>query len=368
MVYSRAATMAVLGAWILWSVQTKPSPMAASGWDEVKRLQRPVCALKSLYEEPFCQPMASLAWEDGVYVSRDGLSLYTDYVQCDLFSFALSKPDMREVWRYQRGPSLGQDFFNPFNTGHPWIHGDVAVSTRTGRDEPFGPWHLTKMTGRVGNLGGVAAVGTIGKPGHYDFVAYTGDINSGVKIKLMRDVGQDLAGDEKGVMLPGNIKDKYHADNPHIERPGPSKPNHLVLFWDSDERPGMGQHDIFYSQSDDAGATWSGPFPVSSVNSPGEEEQPHLFHDAATWWLYLTATNPQDGKLGIFRYRQSVAGDWNSWVGRELVVGAGTAGGVGEPTLTKDGDLSFVVVTINNAHGTPTDKYDCDPWFMKRKR
>jgi len=368
MTYSVIAHMASILAISLIGCQAGPTPTPATGWDEIKKTQLPVCALKDEYEAPFRQPMSSLAWEDGVYVSRDGLALYSDYVQCDLFSFFLSKPDMREVWRYQRGPDLGQDFSNPFSTVHPWIHGDVVVSTRTGRDKPFGPWRLSKLSGKYGNLGGVVAIGTIGKPGSYDYVAYTGDLKNGVKIKLMRDVGQDLAGDEKGAMLPGNINDKFHADNPHIERPDPNQPNHLVLFWDSDDRPGLGQHDIFYSQSADAGTTWSGPFPVSSVNSPNDEEQPHLFQDRGTWYLYLTAANPKDGKLGIFRYRQSKTDDWNSWVDRELVVGAGTSAGVGEPTLTQDGDLSFVVVTVNYKHGTATDRYDCDPWFMKRKR
>ncbi|MDR3692625.1 MAG: hypothetical protein P4L46_24810 [Fimbriimonas sp.] len=368
MTHSLVPKLASLAAIATVGCQSGPTPAPASGWDEVKRAQVPVCALKDRYDAPFRQPMASLAWEDGVYVSRDGLALYSDYVQCDLFSFFLSKPDMREVWRYQRGPSLGQDLANPLNTGRPWIHGDIVVSTRSGPDKPFGPWRLSKLSGKYGNLGGVVTIGSPGKPGRYDYVAYTGDLKSGVKIKLLRNTGQELAGDDQGEMLPGNINDRYHADNPHIERPDPAKPNHLVLLFDSDDRPGLGQHDIFYSVSDDAGKTWSGPFPVASVNSKADEEQPHLFEDHGTWWLYLTSTNFQDGKLGIFRYRQARKDDWNDWVDRELVVGAGTAAAVGEPTLTADGDLSFVAISINTAHGTATDRYDCDPWFMKRKR
>lgn len=312
--------------------------------------------------------MASLAWEDGVYVSRDGLALYCDYMQCDLFRFFLDGAHIENFWMYQRGPSLGQDFKNPLGRPHPWIHGDVAMSTRKSKSDSFGPWRLSNLRGPVYDLGGGAAVRTAGKPGHYDYVVYTSDIKDGVKIKLMRDVGQELAGDANGVYLPPNINANYHADNPHLERPDPSRPRHLVLFWDSDERPGKGMHDVFYSVSEDEGETWSGPFPVTSVNSPADEEQPHLFEDHAQWWLYLTATNPQDHKLGIFRYRQSRRGDWDSWVDRELVVGAGTSAGVGEPTLTEDGDLSFVVVTMNLLGGTKTDRYDCDPWFLKHKR
>ena len=40
--------------------------------------------------------------------------------------------------------------------------------------------------------------------------------------------------------------------------------------------------------------------------------------------------------------------------------------GVGEPSLTSRGDLSFVVIT-GNPSGTAVDTYDADPWFMKRR-
>jgi hypothetical protein len=225
------------------------------------------------------------------------------------------------------------------------------------------------MKGRVYNLGGVVTVAKAGSPGLYDYVAYTSDIKNGVKIKIMRDVGQELDGDAKGEFVSANINDpRYHADNPHLERPDPAKPKSLVLFWDSDDRPGRGQHDIFFSRSEDAGHTWSDPLPVTTVNTPVDEEQPHLYNDHGQWWLYLTAANPLDHKLGIFRYRQTRTGDWDSWGDRELIVSAGSTAGVGEPTLTEDGDLSFVAVTVNTAGGTSTDRYDCDPWFMKRRK
>ena len=264
--------------------------------------------------------------------------------------------------------ALAPGFLNPLGKDFPWIHSDVAMSTRKSKPTRSGlgafrvARALLQSRGLCGNR-------CAGRPGHYDYIVYTSDVKDGVKIKMMKDVGQNLAGDAGGAYLPQNVDDpKYHEDNPHMERPDPAKPNHLVLFFDSDDRPGKGQHDIFYSESDDAGATWSGPFPVSSVNTALDEEQPHLFREKGQWWLYLTAVNESDHKLGIFRYRQARAGDWDSWVDRQLVVGAGTAAGVGEPTLTEDGDLSFVVVIDNAAGGTKTDRYDCDPWFMKRKR
>jgi len=344
-------------------------PASATGWAAAKAKQIPVCELPGLFDKPYCQPPSTLAWEDGVYVSRDGLTLYTDYVQCDLLSFFYAGADIAKVWMYKRGPSLGQNFSNPLGASYPWIHGDVAMSTRSSLKESFGPWRLSRLSGQFYNLGGFCAIDSPGRTGHYDFIAYTSDVKDGVKIRLMRDVGRDLAGDDRGAYLPANVDDpRYHEDNPHIERPDPTRPDHLVLFFDSDNMPGLGMHDVFYSETADGGKTWSGPFPVTSVNTPDDEEQPHLFRERGQWWLYLTAANQADRKLGIFRYRQTRPGDWNSWVDRELVVGAGTSASVGEPTLTKYGDLSFVAVTENKIGPTATDRYDCDPWFMARRR
>lgn len=46
---------------------------------------------------------------------------------------------------------------------------------------------------------------------------------------------------------------------------------------------------------------------------------------------------------------------------------AGTSVGVGEPSLTSAGDLSFVTITQNTQNPSATDKYDADPWFMRRR-
>jgi len=48
------------------------------------------------------------------------------------------------------------------------------------------------------------------------------------------------------------------------------------------------------------------------------------------------------------------------------VVSAGTALGVGEPSLSSRGGLSFVLV-VENPEGTATDRYDADPWFLPHR-
>ncbi len=142
-----------------------------------------------------------------------------------------------------------------------------------------------------------------------------------------------------------------------------------MLFFDSGDRPGAtGGLDLWYTTSPDNGTTWATPLPVTSLNTALDEHQPHLWRDFDdTWWLYFTATNTADSKLGIFRCQQTSAGDWNAWGTPVLVLGAGNTAGVGEPTLTTAGDLSFVVVYEDTVNGTPTNRFDADPWFMPRR-
>ncbi len=79
--------------------------------------------------------------------------------------------------------------------------------------------------------------------------------------------------------------------------------------------------------------------------------------------MYFTTIAP-DGKLGIYR---SLKGDsWDDWQPPELVLSSENAIGIGEPTLSSNGDLYFVVV-IENPNGTKYDKYDCDVWVVHKK-
>ena len=99
------------------------------------------------------------------------------------------------------------------------------------------------------------------------------------------------------------------------------------------------------------------PLNISSVNTANQEHQPHLYNDGTDWYLYFSATHT-DGKLAIFRAKQQMSGDWDSWGTKELVIGAGNSAGVGEPTLTSSGDISFVVV-YENPGGGEYDRLRC---------
>lgn len=337
-------------------------PASPASWEAAKAAQTPKNELPTLYGAPYRQPLASPAWEDGVYLTRDGLTLYTDYFPADVLKAVMDKATPVKTYLYRRGREIGQDFSNPIAQPFPWIHGDIAYATRASPTEPFSEWRLTERRDKFFNLGAPQGILNPQNPQRFDYFVYTSDAQSHTTIMLLRDTDRSLAGE--GNPLPANVDNpRYREDNPHLERGDPNNPRKLVLMFDSEDWPGKGQHDIWYTLSEDEGASWSDPKAVASINTENDEQQPHLYFDGAHWWLYYAATNPADHKLAIYRARQSKPDDWSTWLNKELVVSAGTALGVGEPTLTARGDLSFVAVT-QNPQGTATDQLDSDPWLM----
>lgn len=344
---------------------TPPPP--TSKWPAIRSQAAPQVVLTTVFGAPYPQPIANDGWEDGLFISRDGLHLYAMYAPCDLISFSLVDFDQRQAASFLRGPTLGMDLTtSPPGTGATtWLQSDVIHATRASASEPFSPWRLSSMATPIYGEGAVVAQGPSGG-GTWDLFAYTSSQRAPdyrLHICLRRGVPYDPT-DGGPAFLPAPVTTSATEDNPHIERMDAAN---LVLFFDSPDRPGgSGQRDLWFSTSADDGATWAVPAPVTSLNTAAEEMQPHLFRSSAgALWLYYAATNPADGRLGIYRASQSTAGDWNSWTGPELVVGAGNTLGVGEPTLTANGDISFVAV-IGDPNGTPTDGYDCDPWFLPR--
>ncbi len=157
-----------------------------------------------------------------------------------------------------------------------------------------------------------------------------------------------------------------HEDNPHIER---VENDRLVLFFERNLHPeNISLKDIWYSTSEDNTKTWSEPVNLAVINQYGSAEyehiQPHLYfdHSINNWYLYF-ATQHTDGKLDIFR--SSRGKSWADWGTPELVISAGNTLGVGEPTLTANGDLYFVVVYQREGDEDTYDGFDADPWYVK---
>lgn len=339
-------------------------PVVLTGWDAVRAAARPLVVLTSEFATPHVQPIAVDGWEDGICISRDGLHLYAVYAPADLLSYVLGGADAAHAADYLRGPTLGMDLTtNPPLLSFPtWLHANIVQASRTAVDQPFSAWRLAAMQRPTWSEGAPFVTGDTGS-GWDLFVHTTNEHDPDYKahICLARNAAKDPAA--LGTLLPAPVTTNTTEDNPHIER---LDSTHLVLFFDSDDRPGgVGLHDLWLTTSADDGVTWAVPSSAISLNSTGDEEQPHLYHDGAgTWWMYFTASNPDDHqKLAIYRAQQTTVNDWTTWGTRELVVSAGNTAGVGEPTLTAVGDLSFVVVMEDTVHGTPTNRFDADPWF-----
>jgi hypothetical protein len=342
-------------------------PPVVSHWPALRAAIHPQVALTSEFGTPMVQPLAGDGWEDGVAITRDGLQLYALYVPGDLLSFTLAGAPQPQTSAYLRGPRLGIDL-NTMPSGvtgtPPWLHGNLVHAVRASTAASFTAWQLTAMARPVWSEGAPLAQSPIS--GGWDLFAFTTNQHAPdykAHICLARSVAADPALSETAIttsLLPAPVTTSTSEDNPHVERLDAS---HLVLFFDSDDRAGtLGARDIWYSTSADDGSSWTTPAQIS-FDDATDQQQPHLWQDGAgTWWLYHSATNPADSKLAIFRAHQTTAGDWQHWDTPQLVIGAGNAEGIGEPTLTTAGDLSFVVITRDPA-GTATNRYDADPWF-----
>jgi hypothetical protein len=344
------------------------STAGASGWAAAKAKQAPVNELPGEFTTPYPQPLSTLAWEDGIYISRDGLNLYATYIPMDLLKAVLDGVSPTQFYLYRRGPTLaGQVFPTNISPPNPWLHADVAIAQRSATNVPFTSWCLSNLHMATGyDLGAFQGDLNTAHTG-YDRVVYTDDslAPGGPKIALLQNVG--LSPSPPGMALPSPLNTAgTEFDNPHIELVG----GVLVLFFDSQDLQGVtgGKH-VFYSTSVDNGVSWSSPTQATTVNDTtitnlgGPAQQPHLYSDGSVWWLYFGAANPADFKQAIYRAPQGTSGDWNSWGAPTLVVSAGTTMGVGEPTVTSHGDLSFVVI-YQNGSGTAVDTYDADPWYL----
>lgn len=342
---------------------------APNTWDETKQSASLDLFLTSEFNEPHPLSIATMGWEDGLNISRNGLYLYATYIPIDFLSFVLNGDSVENLQKYNRGPHYDMDFVtNPTGESYPWYHSDIIYSTRASVEEDFSPWMVSDMKRSSFSEGAPNAV--FSDSNTIDILAFTSneEYTAQNNIKVIQGTTSNPSGIGSFITTTdlsgtGTINTNYIEDNPHIERLDSS---HLVLFFDSEDRPGgVGGHDIWYAESWDNGISWTTPLNVTSINTLDKEHQPHLYHDGSDWWLYYSAYHT-DGKLAIYRSLQGVAGDWNSWGVPDIVVGSGNTGGVGEPTLSSSGELCFIVV-YENTNGTTYDKYDGDPWCARGK-
>lgn len=340
----------------------------AQNWSTIKANVSPVIEISNEYDSIYRQSLATTGWEDGVHVSDDGLNLYCTYAPIDLLSFAIKGglPNNFSTTYMRNAPTFGMDLTtNPINAAE-WLHSDVLFAHRNSVKDPFSTWQLSDMARTFYSEGAPTPVFKTNDAQTVEFMLFTSNdnANNNTDIWVIKNTLENPSG--VGVPFSATINSIYTEDNPNLVRIDDKK---LVLFFDSDNRPGgLGDIDIWFSESTDNGVSWSVPINVSSVNTTKKEHQPFLYQDLVSkkWFLYYSAVHT-DGKLAIYRRPQTNANNWNSWGNPELVISAGNSAGIGEPTLTRNGDISFVVVYEDPAKNSDYDHFDSDPWFLRKK-
>lgn len=116
-------------------------------WFDIKQSVSPIIEITSEFDSIYPQPLATVGWEDGLHISKDGLKLYCTYVPIDFLSFVLNG-DLPNDFRkdYLRGaPDFGMDLItNPIGASE-WLHSDILYASRNSLLEPFTNWTLSNM-------------------------------------------------------------------------------------------------------------------------------------------------------------------------------------------------------------------------------
>lgn len=332
-------------------------------WPAIKANAQFVVADTS-YATPYIQALNVPGWEDGLFISEDGLNLYSTYLPLDALSwyFAFAQnPACFNFDPYYRPPLLGID-----TVTNPWacpnyINSDIIIGQRTNAGLNFNPWTSSNLRSPVTFDG--AADGVLLNKDSFDVFVFTKDLGGAQHedIYFMRNVPVNP---NSSTAIP-IMSTASQEDNPNIDRVNDST---LVLFFDRDRY-------IYYSTSTDNGNTWAAPVQVTQVlnDQAPYDVQPNLWFDGTDWWIFFCA-NDINGIRSIYKSKQQIPGNWDSWGAKQMVIQSGVVNGgygavyaVGEPTLTKWGDLSFVAIYGDAASADTTDRYDCDPWLLPKK-
>ncbi len=339
-------------------------------WDSVKATVSPVVApaLVNDFETPFKQPLSAYGWEDGIHISRDGLNLYALYYPGDLYSWTvfflnnyatLPICDVLGTTEYIRpyADTYGMDMVTNGLGCDNFINIDILYAERANVNDPFLQWQLSGIARPGAPEGGPYPLQSQTVPGHLDIFIFTATSD----IWMIRNTTNNPTGIASAVRLPSPVNpvtDEFSADNPHLERLAGDT---LLLVYE--KYTDLGQRDFVYSYSYDNGDTWTFPVAMTTVSPTlGHIEHPHLYKNPqGEWYMYFSID------CEIYRAKQSIAGNWDSWQNIELVIGKGNSPCIGEPSLTENGDISFAVAYANYANNDTTDTFDIDPWFLPRK-
>ncbi len=334
-------------------------------WDSIKANTAPIVApaFAANFATPYRLPISAYGWEDGLQISADGLNLYTLYAPADLLSWftyintniALPLCETFGNTEFIRpyAETYGMDMaFNFFGCDSA-INLDILYAHRDNINDEFENWILSDIA-RPGTIeGGPFPVQSTTNANNVDHFLFTGPGD----IWMINATTANPSNIASAVLLPAPINStagEFIADNPVMRRFNDS--DTLLLVY---EKYVIGsERDFMYALSFDDGETWQDPTLMSSITAAtGNIEHPQIHTNAAGTWLYYSRN------YDIYRMKQSIPNNWDSWVDEELIISKGNAVAIGEPSIAKNGDIAFVLMYENTEN--LDDRFDIDPWYMR---
>ncbi len=234
---------------------------------------------------------------------------------------------------------------------------DILYAHRNSLLDSFSNWQLSGISRPGAFEGGPATLFSETDSSHLDIFMMTGDGD----IWMIKKTSRNPSGLSSAIRLPSPINPvskEFIADNAFMER---IHSDSIILIYE--KYVDAAARVFMYTFTSDTGNTWSAPAAITTINNTiGHIEHPCLYKDAADqWWLYFSIDYNY-----IVRSKQTMKGNWNSWGPYEKIISKGNAISMGEPTVTRNGDISFSLAYKNTVINDSTDVYDLDPWYLPR--
>lgn len=323
---------------------SEDDPAAVAAWNTLKQRAFAEIQVTEGWGTPELVPGAvnSIGWEDSAFISADGKTLSFFYLRGDLLHY-------NEMLNYHapvKEGGLGGDptLFRRYHRGPS--RGVTPVYTADS-------FHATQTDGKFCNLTKFA----YSKDGWNEWglmQAANGDWYYVSHETAKKGFDPDLYRNGAPLPIPG--RNGHKEDNPHflITTYGQE------LFFDSlDDRGGLWVTRF-------ANGRWSNPMALASPLDSKTNNQPFLTADGALYFTsaWNVATKSWE-PVGIWKSQRLGENAWSQ--PSRVLWPTQTSGprvwGVGEPTLTADGQwLYFVVVFVNER-----DQFDCDVGRVARK-
>lgn len=367
------------------SIEEKPN------WPKVKcEATIHVLGINEFYSTPFRLDHNLPGTEDSPHITKDGLRLYcmympTDQLALDIYVFATQDGAAYCNWdRWRRGQVGLLDFQVP-PCPNPqvdsFLHSDIIYAERTSVKHSFGPW---KRTG-IANTSKAEVAPFPVQGNSMDglerlYFNVDDSPNNNNNIYYLENCSFDLSSNLPRV--PSTLNEPNASlDNPYFTKvfDDATETEYEIAFFDSENKqPFNGnRRDLWYTVKDPAAGLWQPPARVNTVNTGFDEAHAFIWLDESgiepEYWLYYTGQYNRGTRIepipanAIFRARQTIKNNWDSWDKPEIILQPGrNVGAIGEPSITSEGDLCFLVY-YDAGPGFTDDRFDGDVFYMSRK-